>query len=553
MRKYLIISAILLVAAVLRFYRLSDYPALNADEAAIGYNAYSLIQTGKDEHGNLWPIHFQSFNDYKPGLYFYTVIPFVKFLGLNELAVRIPGAIFGVLTVYLVYLLAKELFLDWELEIGRWKLGIGELGAFLLAISPWHLHFSRGGWEVNAATFFITFGILLFLKGIKRPKYLFLSSFAFVLSLYTYHAARIIVPLILLGITLIHFKEVKAILKLFMITGLVAFALLLPLIRDLVGPAGIARAGGVGLFADIGPINRVNEQRGEHDDITSLSAKLLHNKTVNYGLAFLSNWAKHYHGEFLFLSGDDIQRNKVPETGQMYLFEILTVLIGMIVMFREIKNKGVQLIILWVIVAPIASALTFQSPHALRAHNMVIPLTIISATGLYEIVRWLSRNNANKLVNSFCLLLVATVIALNFARYIHMYYIHMAKEYPFSSQYGVKELAEYLNSGISDKYKKVVVTDRYDQPYIQFLFYLKYDPGRFQKEHTLSPKDQYGFSTVRSFDKYVFISIHDWDSLRTEYRDSLVAGTDEEIFEGTNVIKNIYGPNGYKYFQVVAN
>ena len=51
--------------------------------------------------------------------------------------------------------------------------------------------------------------------------------------------------------------------------------------------------------------------------------KVLHNKITNYGLAFLDNWAKHFHGEFLFLSGDEIQRNRVPETGQLYLVEVV--------------------------------------------------------------------------------------------------------------------------------------------------------------------------------------------------------------------------------------
>src|SRR3990172_5398650 len=107
--KKIILIAIVLLAAVLRFWQLGSYPAFNADEAAVGYNAYSLIQTGKDEHGNTWPVHFQSFNDYKPGLYFYLVLPFVKILGLNEWAVRIPGATLGVLTVLVVYYLVSEL------------------------------------------------------------------------------------------------------------------------------------------------------------------------------------------------------------------------------------------------------------------------------------------------------------------------------------------------------------------------------------------------------------------------------------------------------------
>ena len=70
-KQRLFLIAILGLAFLLRFYLLGRYPALNADEAAIGYNAYSLLETGRDEHGNSWPIHFQSFNDFKPGLYFY--------------------------------------------------------------------------------------------------------------------------------------------------------------------------------------------------------------------------------------------------------------------------------------------------------------------------------------------------------------------------------------------------------------------------------------------------------------------------------------------------
>src|SRR3990167_11354365 len=113
----LLLFLILLLASFLRFWRLDSFPALNADEAAIGYNAYSLQETGKDEHGNTWPIHFQSFNDYKPGFYFYLVLPFVKFLGLNEWAVRIPNAFLGVLTVYVLYLLIKELKIKNSLDI----------------------------------------------------------------------------------------------------------------------------------------------------------------------------------------------------------------------------------------------------------------------------------------------------------------------------------------------------------------------------------------------------------------------------------------------------
>src|SRR3989344_3754474 len=104
---YWLLIAVLVLAAFLRFWRLGSFPALNADEAALGYNAYSLIQTGKDEHGNPWPIHFQSFNDYKPGLYVYLSIPFVKLLGLNIISVRLTGIIVSIFSILAVYYLVK--------------------------------------------------------------------------------------------------------------------------------------------------------------------------------------------------------------------------------------------------------------------------------------------------------------------------------------------------------------------------------------------------------------------------------------------------------------
>ncbi len=539
--KFLIIL-ILLLAGILRLYHLTTLPALNADEAAIGYNAYSLLETGKDEHGNPWPIHFQSFNDWKPGLYFYIVLPFVKILGLGELAVRLPGVVLGIATVFLVWLLVRELFPQ-----KRW---LPEISALFLAISPWHLHFSRGGWEVNAATFFITLGLLLFLKSLKSPKYFTLSALSFALSLYTYHSARIVAPLLIMGILLLYRSQILKNLRAVVAGVLVSVILLLPLARDLTGPAGISRAAGVGLFVDTGPFWRINQQRGEHGDFQSTPAKILHNKPVNYGLAFLENYTDHLWGEFLFISGDEIQRNRVPEMGQMYLFDIIFLSVGLFVIARNLTGWGP--ILLWLFVAPIAAALTFQAPHALRSQNMVIPLVIISAFGAISLFDWLKSNIGDKKLLITYYLLFVTFGVWNFTRYLHQYYSHMSQTYDSSSQYGVKELVEYVDAN-KDKYSRIVVTNRYDQPYILFLFYSKYPPEKFQGEHILTPRDEFGFSTVENFGRFVFRPIAEWDKIKAEYSGALIAGTDEEVPEAANVLKTIYFPSGRVAFRVVAN
>ena len=530
----LIFIAIIILGFVLRFYRLGSLPSLNADEAAIGYNVFSLIETGKDEHGNVWPLQFQSFNDYKPGGFFYVVLPFVKLFGLNVWAVRIPGALLGGLTVVVLYFFVKKVFLDQKLAL---------IASFLLAISPWHIHFSRGAWEVNAASFMILVGLWLLFVGFEKSKYLYGAMIFFVFSLYTYHAARLVVPLLVLMTMWVYRSRLRAEI---IFPGILGFVLLLPLSYLVFFGGGLERASGVGILADVGPINRVNEQRGAYRDFNSVWPKLVHNRFVNYGLLFLENWGKHYDGEFLFNSGDEIQRNKVPETGLLYLMDLVFLCLGAVALVRK-WGKLEKMIIGWILIAPLAAALTFQSPHSLRAHNLVIPLVIISGMGFKMILEVLEKR---KLVFGYVIL--GVVMAWSVTRYLIMYYYHMNKEYSYSSQYGIEELVDYVTK-TQERYDKIIVTDRYDQPYILFLFYMKYQPEKFQQESSgLTERDIYGFSTVRKFGKYEFKTIN-FDQDRPNYPNSLIVGTKEEIPDEANIVREILFPNGEVVFRIVAN
>lgn len=549
--KHKIIVILLLITisgAILRFYKLGEIPALNADEAALGYNAYSLLKTGMDEHGNKWPLYFQSFNDYKPGLTVYLIMPFIYFLGLNEWAVRIFPAFIGVLTIPVLYFLTKELIESNSNKTAKKYIPL--VAAFLLAVSPWHIHFSRGAWEVNIATFLMSLGSYFFLKSRKNSNMIIFSAICFVLSLYAYHAARIVAPLLVFSLALLTFRDILKEKKSVVIAFVIGVVLCIPLLLSLRGPAGLARAGGVAIWSDSGPENRVNELRGDYANINGLIPKLLHNKPIAYSLAVLGNWAKHYWGEFLFLSGDDIQRNKVPETGQMHLVEVVFVGYGLYKILSQ-RNKKSLFVLIWLAVAPLPAAITFQAPHALRAESMVIPLMIITSYGIVHLILDIYNNKYFRKTTPVVIVLISVLYIVSISRYTHMYYVHMIKEYPFSSQYGVKELVTYLEP-IHNKYSTVIITDRYDQPYILFLFYMKYDPALFQSEHSLTGRDLYGFSTVRSFSNFRFESIP-FVEFRTKYPNSLIIGTDKEILPGANVSKDIYGENGYLYFRIVSN
>lgn len=540
MKNKITLIIIMVLASILRLVSLDQYPSgLNADEASIGYNAYSLIQTGKDEFGHPWPTSFQSFNDYKPGLYFYLVLPFVKILGLNEWAVRLPSALLGTLTVYLVYWLTKFLFNNKT---------IGLFSGLLLAVNPWHLHFSRGGWESNASLTFTVIGVCLLILGLNNRTKLTLGLLAMLASMYTYHSARLVTPLFMVGIGIYWLKSEKLskLIKSLIIPAGIAILFSLPLIINIFS-GGASRFSGVGLFADTGPFWRANEMRAQHSDYLALVPTMLHNKYLEYGFRFIDNYLRHFSGDYLFISGDEIQRNRVPETGQLLLIQIPLLLFGT---FYLIKNgrKETLLIFWWLIVAPIASALTFQSPHAIRSLNMVIPLTIISGYGLYCLLNLLKVIIRNRFLLTTVHCTLITVFLWNTVLYFHQYYIHYPQTYPSAWEYGFKPLANYLKEN-QGKYDQIYITDRYDQPYILTAFYLQYPPELFQKEAKLTDRDQYGFSTVKQFGKYTFGSI---DLNNAFPPNSLIVGTPSEIAANQGIIKRIlYPDNKQEAFRLI--
>src|SRR6185436_10975641 len=108
-----------------------------------------------------------------------------------------------------------------------------------------------GGWEVSVATFFITLGVWLFIR-----KRLMFAVLAFAASLYTYHAARVVVPLLGIGLLVIYFKDLRKNPKQIILAGILGVLILIPLGADLLKGGAGARVAGVGLLADPGPRSR---------------------------------------------------------------------------------------------------------------------------------------------------------------------------------------------------------------------------------------------------------------------------------------------------------
>lgn len=505
-----LLFAIVIIAALLRFFQLGvSPPSLDWDEASLGYNAYSILQTGADEYGNKFPSFFRSFGDYKPPLYVYLTVPVVKALGLNEFSTRFISAFFGTLTVLVAYFLVNELFKNKKLAL---------VSSFLLAISPWHLQFSRAAFEANLALFFYISAILFFIKGYKNSRSFIISFILFGLAIYSYHSLRLIVPAFLLGIFIFMKSELYKRKSQFLFPFIVLGVMLIPILLNSI--TNLSRFSSVTVLTPAGTLDHSITQLAYDKERGDMLGEILHNRRVVYFLTVAKGYLDHYSPNFLFITGDGVPRHHPVDFGMLYLFELPFIIIGI---FQLARQKGIgRFTIFWMFaIAPLASAITTGTPHPVRALTFLPTLEIFAALGALSFVDWSRRFQFRKVIFTLAIL----VCALNIIYYFHQYYVHTPIETSESWQYGSKEL--FLTLAKMDKnYDKVIVTYKYDQPYIFYLFYNKIDPWWYQKNWNYN-----GDKTVdrmrRIIGKYEFRNI-DYGKDKNLSK-TLIIGTPDEI------------------------
>ncbi|HUQ85034.1 MAG TPA: glycosyltransferase family 39 protein [Candidatus Limnocylindrales bacterium] len=539
--KYLLIG-IILIASFLRLSLLGDVPiSPDWDEVALGYDAYSIMQTGRDEFGNFLPVVLRSFDDYKPALYAYLAIPSVKIFGLNAFATRLPSAIFGILTVLATYFLVKELFKRRDLAL---------LSSFMLAISPWHIQFSRIAFETNVGLAFNIFVALFFIKGLKRPWLLSLSTVCAALSIYVYQSEKVFTPLLMLVLSVIYFKDLLKASRTHLIAALaIGIIAIIPMVVYVTTNSGaLLRAQATLAFSDKTTFLKENITRLEYDRETGNSlGKIFDNRRILYIKTGISGYISHFDLNWLFLTGD-INRHHAPGMGLLYIWELPVILFGIYSLLfyrkREIyEKKSVILIFAWFLIAPIPAAFTSGVPHAVRTINFLPTYQIFSAFGLLSLITYLKKYKliiGSIKVRDLMYVAIIAIMMFNSLYYLDKYFIQQNYFYAYDWQYGYeKAIPEVTN--IKDQYKRIVVTDKQplDKSYMFFLYYLKYSPVEFQKIGKLSSG---GFGKDHMFDKYQFRLIN-WDEDKNT-RDILFVGVPSEFPKNIKSKKTIYYPDG---------
>lgn len=563
-RKYLILGIIIFLAVILRFWQLGNVPpSPDWDEAALGYNAYSIMQTGRDEYGKFLPIILRSFDDYKPALYSYLAIPFIKLLGLNVVAVRLPSAILGVLTVLATYFLVKILFhlrgvpsfdsaqdKSATSEVFR-REGIALLSAFLLAVSPWHLQFSRVAFEANVGLAFNVFAALFFLKSFKKPWLLILSAIFAGLSLHVYQGEKVFLPLFLAALITIFRKEFFALPRKYLLSALlVGFSIALPLVFYIATQnQALLRARGVSFFSDQTPfLARTVEKLTKDQETKDKLGLFLDNRRMTYALAAASGYLSHFDLNWLFISGDEA-RHHAPNMGLLYLFELPFLLVGIYkLIYGPFDKKTKWLIFSWFFLAPVPASITSGVPHAIRTLNFLPTFQIFTAVGVIFTLKKISDLQILSYLRYLLLSLIFSFFIFNFFYYLNQYFVQQNYFNSADWQYGYQEAIEEVKK-IENGYEKIIVTNKphLDQSYMFFLFFLKYDPSLYQKEGgTVSG----GFAQEhKGFAKYTFRPI-EWDKEEKNAK-ILYVGRPEDFPEGVKTVKIINFLNGKQAIKII--
>ncbi|MBI2018515.1 glycosyltransferase family 39 protein [Candidatus Daviesbacteria bacterium] len=526
-------TLILLIAFLLRFYQVNDLPpSLNWDEVSIGYNAYSIFKTGRDEWGQFLPLSFRAFGDYKLPLYIYLDVPFVAILGLNEIAVRLPSVVSGIGVVVLIFLILKEL--TKSIYLSLW-------GMFMSAILPWLVVFSRIALEANLALFLTTASFYLFLLSQRKKKLLPLSAILLGLSTFSYNSSRVLVlPFVILAAIFLFssskIKEVFIPLVVLLIFISVAF------FQALAVDSG-ARYRWTTIL-DEGAIESINQLRGS-SNLPSILNQLVYNKATYFLVESSKNYLSHFDPNFLFLRGGSNFQFSVPGTGQIYLGMLPFILLGIWQMMKQRKNW--QLFILgWMLIAPIPGAITRDAPHSLRTIFLTIPLLLSAVIG----IKWSKDFLPAKIFHPLSVLTVLVLLGSTYM-FWQNYTGDYRKEYSWSWQYGYKEALEFVKTHQAN-YDRIVFSKIYGEPHEFVLFYLNYDPHKYQTSKNLIRYRQSDWFWVDRFDKFEFINDWEINDKVLGMKNTLLITSPQNFPANSQILKTINFLDGKKAFEIVA-
>jgi 4-amino-4-deoxy-L-arabinose transferase-like glycosyltransferase len=481
--------AILILAFGLRIWAVDRVPpGLDSDEVSIGYNAYSVLKTGRDEYGTWLPLAFRAFGEFKRPAYVYAAVPTIAAFGPTPLGLRLPAVLAGTASVAVFYGVARLL-------LGRrWQ---PLAAALFLAISPWHLQFTRAAREVSLlllALLILALGLLAAAHRARRApaaagRFAVLGAGGQVLALDRNTSGLLIAPLLGLLLAGVYWRRLRLVPRSWLCAAAVVLLLgALPLAWQFVDGRARERISQVSLLS-----NR---------DLLELSAERIAREraagvpaTLNAPLFLAARravgaYVSHFDPTYLFTRGDANWRHHSTDSGQLYLWDLPLVVAGLTALVRGRRRPPLQAIGGWLLVGPVPAAFATEAPHAVRSLPMLPALYLLAVAGVPVLWRLL---RARAVRVAWAALLGASVLS-----YLAGYYFQYPYEHAAAWSSGAIETYREAQALVeAGRYDEVVVPNYLGFAYVYGLFATGYDPASYQEQGGTAQLLAHPLSTTR--------------------------------------------------------
>ncbi|MBI3970108.1 MAG: hypothetical protein HY332_02360 [Chloroflexi bacterium] len=435
-----------------------------------------MLKTGRDEYGAWLPSAFRAFGEFKRPAYVYSTVPAIAIFGLTPFAIRLPAAIAGTLSVAALYVVAVLLFRNWRLALSA---------AGFLAISPWHLQFTRAAREVSL----LVLGLVLLAAallaaarlsrqsgGDSRRRHAIGACYvgaaaAFLLAVYAYPGGIVVAPLLVLVLFWAFRDRYVLPPRVWLCATAVALGLgLAPIAQQVLDGRARARPAQALLLADTEVLRIARERiaRDRHDGVPwALNSPLLLSARRS-----IDAYLAHFDVTYLFTRGDAEWRHRSTDHGQLYLWDLPLLLLGIGQIVRYWRLPVMRTIAGWLLVGPLPAAVATEAPHAVRSIAMLPAWYLAAAAGVPPMWRWLRRR---RLQRDWLLLVVLSV-----GFYLYSYHRHYPREHAESWSSGALEAFREARSQVEQgQFTKVVVPQNLEFAYVYALFATAYDPATY--------------------------------------------------------------------------
>lgn len=493
MKSFLVLLVICLLGFAIRFYHVATIPkGTLVDEASFGYISQSLLETGKDEHSQSWPLVFTAFGDQKLPAYAYVLLPFIKIFGMNTFSVRLPSVVVGTFLIAVVYFLLVEVGFTRKQSL---------IGSLITSVAPWTIILSRFGYESNVGLLIYTLGLYFYFRFLnkKQPYLLALCALCMGLTWYAYISYRLVT--MLLGAIIIAYSlwYKKATVKNAALYVLTFFVVILPLIPYAFGAAGVARFNQVGMFANSGYVLEINESR---DFCRRSFPKIICYATINkgtiYARAIVYNYLETFSPVYLFTTGQEPSRQfGIDNFGLFPVILLPLYILGLVSIVASYRKKdsdkvATAVLLVGLIVGALPSVLV-GLPQRIRLTPTFPFVLILLIFGLVYLEDYFKNHLSQKIILTvvvFGLLISSVFINLNFV-------VHAAKHEDAYGGYLVESM-EYIASQPKDT--KIYIRPFFSEPLMYYAYFTRMPASHYQQNVVLGEKEANGFQHAIKLD-----------------------------------------------------